>query len=204
MDKLKEYFDIAKNKNSDMFPYIPILCKFAQESCHITEMGIGPVQYELNSTWGLLYGLSLSSCASKTYIAYDIIDENYHILNAKEVATSEGIDLEFILANTIEIEIKNTDLLFIDTDHRYQHLTKELTLHSPKVSKFIILHDTSGKYENWEDWPYDHEFRGELKNYPEKYGMWPAVIDFLNDNKDWKLHQRFIEGNGLTILSRKT
>lgn len=151
-----------------------------------------------------MHGLlkSKGSNDNKKYIAIDLIDENTNILNAKEISESVGINFEFIVSNTIEIEIDKTDLLFIDTDHRYQHLMKELELHNENVSKYIIIHDTSGKYENWEDWPFDHENRGELKNNPNKYGLWPCVVDFIDQNPNWKLLERGQEGNGMTVLQR--
>jgi hypothetical protein len=33
-------------------------------------------------------------------------------------------------------------------------------------------------------------------------GLWPAVTDFLANNCDWVLHERFFNNNGLTILKR--
>ena len=71
-----------------------------------------------------------------------------------------------------------------------------------KIQKYIAIHDTSGTYEAWEDWPSDHERRGALKDSPEKYGMWRGVVDFLEENKDWTLHKRHEENYGMTILSR--
>jgi len=192
------------NKRNDLHPYCELLSHMAKDCRHVTEMGIGPVQYGLNSTWGLLHGLSESSFPNeeKKYVAYDLIDENTNIYDAQKLSKEIGIDFDFVVVNSIETEIDNTDLLFIDTDHRYQHLMKELQLHSGKVSKYIIIHDTSGKYENWEDYPYYHEFRGELKDSPEKYGMWPCVVDFLKDNSDWKLLHRYVENSGMTVLER--
>lgn len=191
-------------KSCDIQPYQEMLSRYAKECNSVTEMGIGPFHLGLNSTWCLLYGLlkSKSNNNDKKYIAIDWIDENTNIFNAKEIAESVGINFEFIVANTIEIEIDKTDLLFIDTDHRYQHLMKELQLHSKNVSKYIIIHDTSGKYESWEDWPFDHENRGELRNSPEKYGLWPCVTDFIDQNPNWELLERGQEGNGMTVIHR--
>lgn len=191
-------------RSCDIQPYQEMLSRYAMDCNSVTEMGIGPLHLGLNSTWCLLHGLlkSKGSNDNKKYIAIDLIDENTNILNAKEISESVGINFEFIVSNTIEIEIDKTDLLFIDTDHRYQHLMKELELHNENVSKYIIIHDTSGKYENWEDWPFDHENRGELKNNPNKYGLWPCVVDFIDQNPNWKLLERGQEGNGMTVLQR--
>ena len=49
---------------------------------------------------------------------------------------------DFFVADTRQLEIEETDLLFIDTWHDYLQLKKELFRHSNKVKKYIILHDT--------------------------------------------------------------
>lgn len=34
-------------------------------------------------------------------------------------------------------------------------------------------------------------------------GLWPAVVEFLEQNPEWYLKERFTNNNGLTILARK-
>ena len=36
-----------------------------------------------------------------------------------------------------------------------------------------------------------------------KIGLWPAIEDFLKNNPDWALHERYTNNNGLTILKKK-
>jgi cephalosporin hydroxylase len=201
---LDSHYDETCKRGCDIQPYQSLLSEFAQKCSHVTEMGIGPFHLGLNSTWCLLHGLSKSQFPNnqKKYISIDWDNANTNIIHAEEVSNSIGIDFKFIVANSIEIEIEKTDLLFIDTDHRYQHLMKELKMHSPNVSKYIVMHDTSGKYGEWEDWPYDHENRGELRNSPEKYGLWPCVVDFLKENTEWEISVRGQEGNGMTVIQR--
>jgi len=33
-------------------------------------------------------------------------------------------------------------------------------------------------------------------------GLWPAIEEFLKNNNDWVLHERFTNNNGLTILKK--
>ena len=33
-------------------------------------------------------------------------------------------------------------------------------------------------------------------------GLWPAIEEFLQTHPEWKLHERFTNNNGLTILKR--
>jgi hypothetical protein len=35
-----------------------------------------------------------------------------------------------------------------------------------------------------------------------RIGLWPAIEEFLLLNKDWVLHERFTNNNGLTILKK--
>jgi hypothetical protein len=112
-------------------------------------------------------------------------------------ASELDVDFQFVLGNTLEIDIEQTDLLFIDTWHAYQQLKGELAKHHSKVNKYIVLHDTSNfefqdetSYEEW-------GWKGENK------GIWPAVEEFLQERTEWELHERYTNNNGLTILKRK-
>jgi hypothetical protein len=31
-------------------------------------------------------------------------------------------------------------------------------------------------------------------------GLWPAIVEFLQNNNEWQLKERFTNNNGLTIL----
>ena len=33
-------------------------------------------------------------------------------------------------------------------------------------------------------------------------GIWPAIEEFINNNQNWKIKERFTNNNGLTILER--
>jgi hypothetical protein len=206
-DKIKENYEITCGKANDISPYCELLSRMANECSSVTEFGIGPVAYGLNSTWGLLHGLVTSEKTNghKKYLAVDHeTNTNINIYDAQKLAKDVGIEFDFIISDSVSVDIDETDLLFIDTDHRYSHLMKELIKHESKVNKYIIIHDTSGKYAHWEDWPYDHESRGELKNSPEKYGLWPCVVDFLQMNSDWELLNRYEENCGMTVIQRKS
>jgi hypothetical protein len=125
--------------------YLPILRKYGKNCNHITELGVNQVV----STWAFL------AARPRTLISVDIdlhknptkhVPEfngiNYWLVSAVRLSAIEGIEFIPIESNDIEIEIDDTDLLFIDTLHRKYHLNEELRLHSNKVSKYIIFHDT--------------------------------------------------------------
>jgi hypothetical protein len=203
--ELENQYQSLLSRQNDLTPYGQVLSDLTAQCSSVVEMGIGPLQYGLNSTWALLHGLHTSTLpGAKKYTSIDMEDNpvNSNIYHAKEVGLNLGIDFNFILADSGTVDIEEYDLLFIDTEHTYQHLVKELNRHSGKIQKYIAIHDTSGTYEFWEDWPSHHERRGVLKDFPEKYGMWRGVVDFLEENKDWTLYKRHEENYGMTILSR--
>jgi hypothetical protein len=136
------------------------------------------------STYALLMG------KPKKMISYDI---NPISSDAISEMVKHDTDFEFRVANTLNLEIEETDLLFIDTLHNYNQLKGELTLHGNKSRKYIIFHDTTS-----------FEWIGEsYENKSDEIGLWPAIEEFLEENQNWELHERFTNNNGLTILKRK-
>ena len=99
----------------------------------------------------------------------------------------------------MDIEIEETDLLFLDTWHAYKQLKAELELHSPKVRKYIVFHDTT-TYGDIDETNYEilgSEWKGE------GIGIWRAIEEFLQSNPEWELIERFTNCNGLTIIGKK-
>ncbi len=115
--------------------------------------------------------------------------------NAKKVTAIDILNvwvpdvekLTFICADDLQIEIEPTDLLFIDTAHNYKQLSQELALHAWKVNKFIAFHDT--------------EIFGIHGDDGEK-GLFYAIDEFLNLNRDWVSDFHTPINNGLTILKK--
>jgi hypothetical protein len=111
----------------------------------------------------------------------------------KQLANENGTDFTFETADTRNLTIEETDLLFIDTWHVYDQLKVELELHADKARKYIIFHDTTS-----------FEYIGETITGDTIYmGLWPAIEEFLEENSQWELHERYTNNNGLTILKRK-
>mgnify|MGYP003341704613 CR=1 FL=1 len=115
----------------------------------------------------------------------------------KNYCSENNIQFEFIIGNTLQMQIEETDLLFIDTLHAYKQLNQELTLHGNKAKKYIILHDTSS-YEYSDE---RNSYTNENMDSPIR-GLWPAVEEFLKNNNHWKIQERRLNNNGLTILKR--
>ena len=192
MEKIDEKFKINCLEPSDINEHLPTLLKYGKECEHITELGIRWV----SSTWPLL----LSN--PKKMISIDIV-KHPNIDDVIELSKEYNIDYTFIESDVLDMEIENTDLLFIDTLHTYNQLIKELELHSIKVSKYIILHDTV-TFGNTDEIIYD-ESSNLIKNQTvTKTGLKTAALDFLNSEigKDWLIFEEYFNNNGLLIMKK--
>jgi hypothetical protein len=156
---------------SDINEHLPILKELASECEHVTEMG---VRYCV-STWAFVEGLKKGKLVS-----IDIkhpTEFGGDLKSVKDRCTEKGIDFEFILGNTLEIEIEPTDLLFIDTLHTAEQIEKELARHGDKARKYIAFHDTESCKE-----------------------MVNPIVRFMDDK--WSFHRVYSNNNGLTIIKR--
>ena len=79
--------------------------------------------------------------------------------------------------------------MFIDTLHTYEQVITELKMHSNKVRKYILFHDTS-------------PIPSSKKSFIVEKEVNKAIDEFLVTNKDWILKQRFTNNHGLTVLER--
>ena len=180
MEVLENIYNQRCSMPSDINEHLPTLKKYAEECDHITEMGVRWVV----STFAFMMG------KPKKLISIDIDPVEKHGIQTIDLITlakTAGVEFEFVLGDTTEIEIEETDFLFIDTLHTYTQLKKELALHPSKVKKYIGFHDTTTFAQV-----------GEYK----EVGLWPAIEEFLNSNPEWVIAEKFENNNGLTILKR--
>lgn len=176
----KKYFP------SDINEHMETLKKYSEECNSITEMGVRSIV----STWGFLAGLKKNNgkllCIDfkhpSEYNASPSLEQTIEIANA------EGVKMQFLLADTLNIKIEETDLLFIDTLHNYDQLIAELRLHCNSVKKYIVMHDTE-----------HNRYNGDYG----KEGLEKAIKEFLLENKEWYIKEEFTNNNGLTILGKK-
>jgi hypothetical protein len=176
---------------SDINEHFDAIINYGSECKHITEMGVRSIE----STWGWLY------TKPEHLICYDIQHPDNlggSLQDFAETAEAIGTNFSFILANVLQVEIEPTELLFIDTWHAYKQLKAELAMHSDKVSKYIVLHDTTS-FESHDEDSY-LEWGDEWQ--PQGIGIWKAVEEFLQDNPHWSIAYRYTHNNGLTILKR--
>ena len=157
----------------DIAEHMSTLRRYAEQCESVTEFG---TRY-IVSTWAFVV-------AKPNYLTcIDIYPPEYYgasKINLAEICNNLGIHFEFVEGSTLEIEIENTDLLFIDTLHTYIQLSRELNRHHRDVNKWIIIHDTESCKDE----------------------MLPAIENFLADNKNWQLKEKYTNNNGLVILER--
>jgi len=179
----KKYNELC-NIPSDINEHLPTLKKYAEECNIIVEMGVR----SMVSTFALLAANPKKLTSLDLYYPSKWGASN--VLNQViEDTQKNNIDFSFVIANTLEYQIDECDLLFIDTLHQYNQLKQELMIHSNKVAKYIIMHDTT-----------KNEFIDEITG--NKGGLWPAIEEFLQDHSEWVLEKRYTNNNGLTILKR--
>jgi len=186
-ESLESAFMQRCNTRSDINEHLPTLKNFTERCDHVTAMGVGnnPRRGTI-STFAFLAGLP------KTLIAIDH-KQAADLEQMTEVAKENGIDFKFHQADTTQIEIEETELLFIDTLHTYRQLKEELRLHGNKATKYLIFHDVvlfANVNEN-DDEPIDG-----------KVGLGPAINEFLEANDHWEIQSVYQNNNGLLIMKR--
>jgi len=173
---LEEAYQFVAKEAVDIYEHCPTLVSYAQQCNHVTEMG---------TRWGAST-IAFLYAQPKYLVAYDWKKQS----TVNYIAALAGkTEFSFLPCSTLEVEIDETDLLFIDTLHTYEQLKAELSLHCGKAKKYIIMHDTV-KF-------------GKKGQRDDEIGLGPALKEFLDVNDDWRLHEHFTNNNGLTVLRRK-
>jgi hypothetical protein len=167
---------------SEMSAHLPLLEYFATKCNHITEFGTR----SCNSTVAFIAG------AKKKVVSYDIqptpaIAQLLEMQNKGELPC----EWEFKCSNTIapNLQIENTDFLFIDTLHTYQQVRDELK-QGKYVNKWIGFHDVYSQ--------------GKMSlDIPGEEGINRAIKEFLDENKEWKVIYQVPFNHGLLIIENK-
>ena len=174
LDQLKADFLALKIKPTSWLGDSPsrfdTYTRYASQVDTIVEFGV----YTGLSTAAFLMG------KPKKLISYDITDDNLTVLpELQKAALEQQTDFRFIIGNSLEVSIEDTDLLFIDTVHKRKHTTAELERHADKVKKFIVFHDTT-------EWP----------------GVFEAATEFLLKNQQWHIIEHCNKNSGLLVIKR--
>jgi hypothetical protein len=189
----------------DICEHLTTLYTYAKECNSIFETGVrGCV-----SSWAFLNGLNDSRETNKKQMLLNDI-EKCDIDDLINVAEMIDIDVQYIWKNNLDIVVSGTyDMVFIDTWHVYGQLKRELEKFSVLANKYIIMHDTTvdGIYGETIRNGWNASYQSECTGIPVEEitkGLWPAIEEFIENNNDWYIKERFTNNNGLTILARKT
>lgn len=157
--------------------HLTVLRDTASGCRHVTELGVGDGWSTL--AWLLVQPEELV-----------LVDLGYQPCFKALEKMAGRTKITYWVSDSRLVELPETDLLFIDTIHTYDHLSTELFLHGDKSRRFIVLHDTTTFGEVGED-----------RRSP---GLWRAVEEFMESDRedDWKILHRHHHNNGLTILQR--
>lgn len=203
MDIIKEQFEkLCNTTPSDINEHLPTLYNYACNCESIIELGVrGTV-----SSWAFVYGLLNNSSSKKKILLNDISPCDI----TKLLAATENLDIDvtYEWKNDLELEItENVDMTFIDTWHVYAQLKRELDKYSVFTNKYIIMHDTTVDAILGETirngW--NAVEQSEKTGFPMEEincGLDKAIIDFLNENPNWKIAEKYTNNNGLTVLTK--
>lgn len=202
MDFVKNKYTHLSNIPSDINEHLPTLYNYAIKCESIIELGVrGCV-----SSWAFTYGLLNNNKPTKELFLNDIekcdIDE---LLNSSK---DLNIKINYEWINDLKLEInQNYDLTFIDTWHVYGQLKRELEKYSKITNKYIIMHDTTVDEIFGETirCGWNAIEQSKMIGFPVEEinsGLWPAVEEFLQNNTNWVLKERYTNNNGLTILEK--
>ena len=212
MDIINKTYDLLlinnyPNKNSsDIMEHLLTLYNYSKECDSIFETGVrGCI-----SSWAFLKGLldNKQSINKKVLFMNDI-----NVCNVNDlllISKNFDIQVKYEWKNNLLLDFdQNYDITFIDTWHIYGQLKRELDKFSKITNKYIIMHDTTVDeiYGETIRCGWDAEKQSKESGFPVeeiRKGLWPAVLEFLHNNPEWYLKERYTNNNGLTILARKS
>ena len=169
----------ATRMPSDINEHLPLLSLLASQCQQVTEFGVRTGC----STLAFLHGLRTKRA---TLRSYDINDQ-FGVYAAMRPYTQKT-DWVFTCKSTLEIApIEPTDLLFVDTLHRYAQVASELALHGDAVRRWIAFHDT--------------ETFGTVGDDGGQ-GINDAIVEWMTARPEWRQVYRTHRNNGLTVIER--
>jgi len=162
------------------------------ECKHVTELG----QRFSNSTIAFL---KAAKDNNSFFISYDP-NTNPRCDYVREIAKENNINYTFVIGlpttyDHKESIIENTEMLFIDTNHNRESVSEDVTLHSPRCTKYMAFHDVNRSHLG--------SFYHKGQGYESGEGMKLFLEPFLEENKHiWKVVHWVDNNNGLLILER--
>lgn len=207
MDIVHNKYMHLKNAPSDINEHLETLYTYATNCESVIELGVrGCV-----SSWALLNGLLNNNSTNKKMFLNDLDHCNINeLLEAIEIINNPlpKVEVGYEWISDLDLNVTcNYDLTFIDTWHIYGQLMRELNKFSKCTNKYIIMHDTTIDEMVGEN----IRMNWNIKELQQKSGFTEeelttglkrAIDEFLFENTNWKLKEKFTNNNGLTILEK--
>ena len=208
MDIIKNRYNDLKNSPSDINEHLETLYKYATKCESIIELGVrGCV-----SSWALTSGLIDNNSSNKKIFLNDLekcnIDQLLNAVNNFNNSSNNKIQIDYKWISDLDLELNSSyDLTFIDTWHIYGQLKRELNKFSKHTNKYIIMHDTTVDEIDGENirmkWNIEElQKKSGFTKEELTTGLKRAIDEFLVENSNWILKEKFTNNNGLTILER--
>ncbi len=166
---------------SDINEHLQTLFKLGQECKTIVELGVRDVVSS--------YAFALAK-PDKLWCVDKVKTPNVDIFI--DECKKEDINVKFLNFSSLDLSFDRVDMLFIDTLHTYEQLSRELELHHQSINKYIVLHDVI-----------TYGYTDEIATKSSTKGLMKAVEQFLETNKCWKISKLYENNNGLLVLERK-
>jgi hypothetical protein len=203
MDYIRGKFQHLVAEPSDINGHLMTLARYSSKCVSVLELGVrGCV-----SSWAFLLGLLYNNHPTKHLIMNDIKECN--VDDILEKARAVGVQIEYNWCNDLNLDIGDTpiDMVFIDTWHVYGQLKRELAKYGKIARKFIVMHDTTVDEIDGETirLGFDPIEQSKESGFPVDEilkGLRPAILEFLRENPNWVIEEKFAHNNGLTILKR--
>jgi hypothetical protein len=205
MQTILDNYRHHSESTGDINEHLPTLARYASECESIIELGVrGCI-----SSWAFCKGLLNNNKPIKKMFLNDITVCDIESLLCAAKSPDVNIDVTYQWINDLLVDTSclETDLTFIDTWHVYAQLKRELEKYSKITKKYIIMHDTEvdANYGETIRCGWNAEEQSRQTGYPVEEinrGLIPAVVEFLENNPEWTMHEHYKNNNGLTVLQR--
>jgi hypothetical protein len=184
-----EIMNQKKQEPSDINEHLQALYEVSLGCDLVVELGVR----------GLISTYAFLASKPRKLISVDIVHPSKWGCNnfekILESARRQNIDFIFLQEDSTQVEISESsiDLLFIDTIHTYDQVSKELNHLGGKVKKNIVFHDVS---------LYGIDGYGHNGHEPGN-GILRAIDEFLVKYPEWHVVSHVKNNNGLMILGRQ-
>lgn len=175
MKQNKRVYQHVMTSWTDIVEHLGILRGLAMQCNHVVEFGLRT---------GMSTSVMLDGTKCKV-TSYDIAACTQAVQAMRELAPTR---FTFIRGDSTKVSIETCDMLFIDSQHDYATLARELFMHHKQVKRWISMHDT-------------HTFatKGMTAGDP---GLQKAIDEFLRAYPEWRLQLHLPNQNGFTLLER--